>query len=242
MHGETTQRNEYEGKPESAEGTKSDWERENRWGDWILEEGRQREEWEGNLFLCMSGENGSLLYTSQREFGSGCGLVSSAQRGAFLSGLPRGGAPAAASNTGQEESLTGGARGAGMERCLVVPGNGHVLDLWNPQVEQSDVPRRKHKSFMFPCGQEKEEDTACNLRMKSKASVEDKSYDWSESAGAGNYQNKQHEVYRLASLPTETIFSIQWLGWPNTMYLEFIKHSVIPTDLREDLIIWYIEF
>lgn len=59
----------------------------------------------------MSGENGSLLYTSQREFGAGCGLVSSTQRGAFLSGLPRGGAPAAASNTGQEESLTGGARG-----------------------------------------------------------------------------------------------------------------------------------
>lgn len=51
-------------------------------------------------FLCMSGENGSLLYSSQREFGVGCGLVSSAQRGAFLSGLPRGGAPVAASNTG----------------------------------------------------------------------------------------------------------------------------------------------
>lgn len=80
-------------------------------------------------FLCMSGENGSLLYTAQREFGAGCGLVSSTQQGAFLSWLPRGGAPAAASNTGQEASLTGGARGAGMERCLVVPGNGHVLDL-----------------------------------------------------------------------------------------------------------------
>ena len=53
----------------------------------------------------MSGENGSLLYTSQREFGAGCGLVSSTQWGAFLSRLPRGGAPAAASNTGQEESL-----------------------------------------------------------------------------------------------------------------------------------------
>lgn len=80
-------------------------------------------------FLCMSGENGSLLYASQREFGPGCGLVSSTQRGAFLSGLPRGGAPAPASNTGQEEGLIGGARGAGMERCLMIPGNGHVLDL-----------------------------------------------------------------------------------------------------------------
>lgn len=48
-------------------------------------------------FLCMSGENGSLLYSSQHEFGVGCGLVSSAQRGTFLSGLPRGGAPVAAS-------------------------------------------------------------------------------------------------------------------------------------------------
>lgn len=52
------------------------------------------------FFLCMSGENGSLLYSSQRGSGVGCGLVSSAQRGAFLSGLPRGGAPAAAWDTG----------------------------------------------------------------------------------------------------------------------------------------------
>lgn len=89
----------------------------------------QAEECEGNLFLCMSGENESLLYTSQREFGPGAGLVSSTQRGAFLSGLPRGGAPAAASDTGQEERLRGGARASGMERCLVVPGNRHVLDL-----------------------------------------------------------------------------------------------------------------
>lgn len=77
-------------------------------------------------FLCMSGENGSLLYTSQREFGPGCGFVSSTQRGAFLSGLPRGGAPAAASNTGQEERR---GDGCGMGRCLMIPGNGHVLDL-----------------------------------------------------------------------------------------------------------------
>lgn len=79
--------------------------------------GVQRE----SFFVCMSGENGSLLYRSQREFGMGCGLVSSAQRGAFLSGLPRGGAPVAASDTGRGDG--------GMERCLVLPGNGHVLDL-----------------------------------------------------------------------------------------------------------------
>lgn len=81
------------------------------------------------FFLCMSGENGSPSYTSQCELGLGCGFVSSAQRGVFLSGLPRGGAPAGASNTGQEESPTGGARGAGMEKGLVIPGNGHLLDL-----------------------------------------------------------------------------------------------------------------
>lgn len=61
----------------------------------------------------MSGENGSLLYTSQRDPGAGCGLVSSTQRGAFLSGLPRGGAPAAASNTGQELDGRDGRRWGG---------------------------------------------------------------------------------------------------------------------------------
>lgn len=82
---------------------------------------QRRRSAKGIFFLCMSGENGSLLYRSQREFGMGCGLVSSAQRGAFLSGLPRGGAPVAASDTGRGDG--------GMERCLVLPGNGHVLDL-----------------------------------------------------------------------------------------------------------------
>lgn len=97
-------------------------------------------------FLCMSGENGSLLYTAQLEFGLGCGFVSSTQRGAFLSGLPRGGAPA---NTSPEESLAGGVRTAGMERCLVVPGNGHVLDLCNPQVEQR-LPTENSCACIFP--------------------------------------------------------------------------------------------
>lgn len=55
--------------------------------------------------VCVFAENGSLLYTSQQDFGPGCGLVSSVQRGAFLSCLPRGGAPATASNSGQKDSL-----------------------------------------------------------------------------------------------------------------------------------------
>jgi len=75
-----------------------------------------------NLFFPVSGEKGSLLYASQREVGRGCGLVSSAQQGAFLSSLPRGGAPASALNTGGEEAPRGGARDATMERHLAVPG------------------------------------------------------------------------------------------------------------------------
>lgn len=166
------------GKAENVEGTK-------KW----LREGKQMERLNfrgGGVrresFLCMSGENGSLLYTAQREFGAGCGLVSSTQRGAFLSGLPRGGAPAAASNTGQEASLTGGARGAGMERCLVVPGNGHVLDLWNRQVEQSDDPDRKYLSLCVPPWTREEEDTASNLTMKSRACAGEQKL-WLERVG-----------------------------------------------------------
>ncbi|MEQ2291054.1 hypothetical protein AMECASPLE_009457 [Ameca splendens] len=46
--------------------------------------------------------NRSLFCNSQHELGPSFGLVSSAQRGAFLSWPPRGGEPAAASDTGQE--------------------------------------------------------------------------------------------------------------------------------------------
>ena len=58
---------------------------------------------EESFFLWMSGEKGSLSYTSQLELGPGCGLVSSAQQGPFLRSLPRGGAPASATNTGRED-------------------------------------------------------------------------------------------------------------------------------------------
>lgn len=49
-----------------------------------------------------------------------------------------------------------------------------------------------------------------NLMMKPEASYaqEEKSCDWSELAGAGIYQHKQLKVYRSASLPCETIFSV----------------------------------
>lgn len=63
------------------------------------------------MCVCVFTENGSLLYTSQQDFGLGCGLVSSVQRGAFLCCLPRGGAPATASNSGQKDSLV--VRGGG---------------------------------------------------------------------------------------------------------------------------------
>lgn len=67
-------------------------------------------------FLCMSGENGSLLYSSQRESGVGHGLVSSAQRGAFLSGPPRGGAPVAASDAGRGDGGDGKMLGGSRKR------------------------------------------------------------------------------------------------------------------------------
>lgn len=42
--------------------------------------------------------------------------------------------------------------------------------------------------------------------------VLEKSCGWSKPAGAGNHQQKHHKVYRSASLPTETIFSIHLVG------------------------------
>ena len=51
-----------------------------------------------SFFVCVWIE-GSLLYPSQHELGLGCGPVSSAQQGPFLSRLPRGGAPAPGLNT-----------------------------------------------------------------------------------------------------------------------------------------------
>lgn len=39
----------------------------------------------------------------------------------------------------------------------------------------------------------------------------------------------------------DNIFHLISLGWPNTVYLKFIKHSVIPADLWQDLITWYME-
>lgn len=207
-------------------GQKSDLERGNRWKDWIWEEAG----WKG-IFLHMCGENGSLLYSSQREYGTGCGLVSSARRGAFLSWLPRGGAPAAASDTGPEERLTGGAKDASRK----------WTNIWNPQEQRSDKPKRQYLSLCFPCGGEKRTTLAPILWWSQKLVV-NRSYDWNRQATAGNYQNKQREVYTPASLPTETIFSIHVVGLTqHHVHLKFIKHSVIPANLRETLIIWDIK-
>lgn len=60
----------------------------------------------------------------------------------------------------------------------------------------------------------------------------------------------------LATLPTQAAqrfmdwpacqlrqyFPSIWLGWPNSTYLRFIKHSVIPANPMEDSIIWDVEF
>lgn len=125
----------------------SGWERENRWKDWILEE-VEKEECEGNLF-CVCLERIGASYTPH-SVNLARAVASSRLHSSVLSwaGLPMGGAPvAAASHTGQRVRLTDGVKGAQMERCLVVPGSRHVLDLWNPQVGQSNNPERKYLSL-----------------------------------------------------------------------------------------------
>lgn len=44
------------------------------------------------------------------------------------------------------------------------------------------------------------------------------------------------------SLRLRQYFPPVWLGWVNTTCLKFIKHSVIPADVRDNLIIWYMEY
>lgn len=51
MRWDRARRNESGGKAESVEGTRNDWERENRWEDWILEEGRRRQRAKGIFFV-----------------------------------------------------------------------------------------------------------------------------------------------------------------------------------------------
>lgn len=104
-------------------------------------------------FLCMSGESGSLLYSSQHEFGVGRGLVSSAQRGAFLSGLPRGGAPAAASDTGRGDG--------GMEKML--GGSRKWTHAGSMKVGQLTTPNENICPCVFRMEEEEEEDAGNRL-------------------------------------------------------------------------------
>lgn len=202
----------------------------------------------GIFFFCMSGENGSLLYTSQRDPGAGCGLVSSTQRGAFLSALPRGGAPAAASNTGQELDGRDGRRwgvegGAlGWKDALRF----QERDMcWNPQVE-AERPSQK-KTFVLdfsPRGQMERKTLPAILGWSREIGQEGKSYDWRESTRAGDYQNKQHDVYRWANLPTETIFSIHLVGLSKhhvfAVY-QTLSHPRSPEGGLNHLIYWILE-
>lgn len=66
--------------------------------------------------------------------------------------------------------------------------------------------------MFLPRGQEKERTQPAILWWSQKPLQENKSYNWSKSASAGNYQKKQHKVYRSTSLPNETIFSIHRVG------------------------------
>lgn len=131
-----------------------------------------------------------------------------------------------------------GVRGAEMERCSMVPGKWHVLDLWNLQVEQSNALWRKYLSPFFPSG----------LETMTPSVV-----------SGWNLKLLLHDRIKVMigtnpplQLPTQSlkigwpaiwdnIFHLISLGWPNTVYLKFIKHSVIPADLWQDLITWYME-
>lgn len=110
----------------------------------------------GESFLCMSGENGSLLYSSQRDLGVGRGLVSSAQRGAFLSGLPRGGAPVAQDH-------------GGMERRLAIPGKRTCAGSMKPSGRTEERPQKKIFAILFSAWTEEGEDAGSHLVTKSKA-------------------------------------------------------------------------
>lgn len=95
-----------------------------------------------NLGLCMCLREREPLILSQQELGLNFGLVSSAQQETFLSWLPKGGAPAPATNTAaQARDEEGSVR---MERHSGFQEQEHVLDLWSTQVTQNDAEKKRN--------------------------------------------------------------------------------------------------
>ena len=123
-------------------------------GDWILEEGRRRQRAKGIFFLCVCVcvclERMGASYTPH-SVNLARAAASSRLHSGMLSwaGCPWEGHLQEPQTLVKRESLTGGERGrggAGMERrCVLVPGNGHVLGLMkSSQVEHTGMfPERK---------------------------------------------------------------------------------------------------
>ncbi len=205
--------------------------------------GQAEEECEGNLF-CVCLERMGASYTPH-SVNLARAVASSRLHSGVLSwaGCPGEGHLQQPQTLVKRRAWQAGRGGAGMERCLVVPGNGHVLDLWNPQVGQSDAPKRKYLSLCFPRGPERRRTLPAISGWNQKLLL-DKSYGWSESAGAGNHQNKQHKVYRSAGLPTETIFSIHLVGLTKHHVFEVyqtLSHPRRPEGGLNHLIYWVLE-
>lgn len=116
---------------------------------------------------------------------------------------------------------------------------------WNPQVE-AERPSQK-KTFVLdfsPRGQAERKTLPAILGWSREIGQEGKSYDWRESTRAGDYQNKQHDVYRWANLPTETIFSIHLVGLSKhhvfAVY-QTLSHPCSPKGGLNHLIYWILE-
>lgn len=139
--------------------------------------------------------------------------------------------------------LTGGVRGSGMERCLMVPGNWHVLNLWNPQVEQSgDLQKKIFALVFYPVDKRRRGHSQPSYgEVKSHCRrtkvIIGASRPVLATTKKSNTKFMDRPVFQMRQY-----FPSIGLGWPNTTYLKFIKPSVIPADLREYLIIWYIAF
>lgn len=173
------------------------------------------------------------LILSQQELGLNFGLVSSAQQETFLSWLPKGGAPAPATNTAaQARDEEGSVR---MERHSGFQEQEHVLDLWSTQVTQNDAEKKKE---LFPPIRTSE---VC-LQQLSAASFKIRAFSPTESQWLlletstiptlGDYQYKL-TAYGFAALPHGNIFHC--LGSLDTsICLKFITCSIIQTLLREN--------
>lgn len=218
---------------------KSDWERENRWKDWILEQAEQ--ESEGNLF-CVCLERMGASYTPHSVSMARAMALSRLHSGVLSWAVCPGEGHLQQPQTLVKRRAWQAGRGVpGWKDALVVPGNRHVLDLWNPQVEQSDDRKRKYLPLCFPpvdkrrgyCQQCYDEVESLHRRTEVMFGA--------SRTSAGNYQNKQHKVYRLASLPTETIFSIHLVGLTKHHVLEVyqtLSHPRRPEGGLNHLIYW----